>query len=165
MRFWHRLDSENKKSRSSYHDWQEFEIGLTPALSRCHPLTVLGRLYKSVIVLALAGSIGLHWALLQSVAWVDMVASYSQDSTLSNALSKTFDGKHPCKLCQAVRAGRRSEKRQDAQNVETQSKFFLGLTPAVLYPPLVFSLRLPPSVSALSRTETPPTPPPRDCII
>jgi hypothetical protein len=36
------------------------------------------RLLKLPVVLALMVSIGLHWALLQSVAWVGMVVRYSR---------------------------------------------------------------------------------------
>jgi hypothetical protein len=57
---------------------------------------VLTRLSKLVLALALAGSIGLHWAFLQAVAWTGMVASYACILPISEALQKTFDGKHPC---------------------------------------------------------------------
>ncbi len=39
----------------------------------------------------------------QKHRWVGMAISYSQDSSsFSEALAKTFDGKHPCKLCKFV---------------------------------------------------------------
>jgi len=57
---------------------------------------VLTRLSKLVLALALASSIGLHWAFLQAVAWMGMVASYARVLPISEALQKTFDGKHPC---------------------------------------------------------------------
>ena len=31
------------------------------------------------------------------------------------ALSKTFDGKHPCKLCKLVKEGKKSESKSEAQ--------------------------------------------------
>ena len=77
------------------------------------PCLVLQRLTKAVMVLALAGSIGLHWELFQSVAWLRMVLNYSQDATLSEALAKTFDGKHPCSLCKEIAKGKQSEKASD----------------------------------------------------
>jgi len=70
---------------------------------------VLNRLQQWVVVLALVLSIGGHWAFLQSVAWVGMAVTYSKDASLSQALEKTFDGHHLCKLCKAVRAGQKAE--------------------------------------------------------
>ena len=71
------------------------------------------RLPKLAIVAALACSIGLHWGFLQSVAWVGMVVNYSQDGTVGEAFAKTFDGKHPCALCKAIAAGKKSEKKSE----------------------------------------------------
>jgi hypothetical protein len=71
---------------------------------------VFHRLPRLAIVAALACSIGLHWGFLQSVAWVGMVVSYSQDATIGEALGKTFNGKHPCPLCKAIAKGKRAAK-------------------------------------------------------
>jgi hypothetical protein len=75
---------------------------------------VLARLPKILIVLSLAGSIGLHWAFLQAVAWTGMIVSYSQNAPLTEAMAKTFDGKHPCKLCKQIATEKKSEHKQDA---------------------------------------------------
>ena len=58
------------------------------------------KLARCFVMLPLIYSIGLHWFLLESVAWVSLIVSYSQLGTLGEANSKTFDGRHPCKLCQ-----------------------------------------------------------------
>jgi hypothetical protein len=71
------------------------------------------RLQKWFVVLALVVSIGGHWAILQSVAWVGMAVSYSKSSNICQALEKTFDGKHLCKLCKLVRAGKKAESSGD----------------------------------------------------
>ncbi|MCL4180100.1 MAG: hypothetical protein KJ072_20425 [Verrucomicrobia bacterium] len=63
-------------------------------------------------VLAIASVLlasGGHWLLLQSVAWGGMLISYSTRTSISEAISRTFDGKHPCKLCRVVQAGREKE--------------------------------------------------------
>jgi hypothetical protein len=63
-------------------------------------------------VLAIASVLlasGGHWLLLQSVAWGGMLISYSTTTSISEAISRTFDGKHPCKLCKVVQAGREKE--------------------------------------------------------
>ena len=54
--------------------------------------------------------------MLQSVAWVGMVVSYTQtDNSLATAVEKTFDGQHPCDLCEVVKDGRESDREQDRQ--------------------------------------------------
>jgi len=52
---------------------------------------------------------GLHWIALQSVAWTTMVIEYSKRAPLREAVAQTFDGAHPCSLCHAVAAGKKSE--------------------------------------------------------
>lgn len=55
-------------------------------------------------------SIGMHWALLQSIAWTGMLVRYSQQGySVSAALAQTFDGKHPCKLCRVTESGRKAQ--------------------------------------------------------
>src|SRR5882672_5176823 len=76
--------------------------------------SVLWWLSRFAIVLALACSIGLHWTLCQAVAWASMMASYSRDASFSEAIVKTFDGKHPCKLCQHISKSQRAEKKTDS---------------------------------------------------
>lgn len=60
--------------------------------------------------------LGLQWSILQSAAWVGMIIRYSQDSTLSEAIIKTFDGQHPCRLCKLIEQGKRSEKANQITN-------------------------------------------------
>jgi hypothetical protein len=40
--------------------------------------------------------------LLQEVAWVKMLISYSQENGLKRGVIETFDGAHPCALCKKV---------------------------------------------------------------
>lgn len=71
----------------------------------------MGRLF---IVAALMVSIGLPWGALQSVAWIGMALTYSiEKGSVVEGLSDTFDGAHPCPLCQAVSAGQKEEKKQE----------------------------------------------------
>ena len=64
-------------------------------------------------VLVLVFSLGLHWAVLQTVAWTGMMFSYSRQASFTQAVSKTFDGKHPCCLCTAIQKSRAEEKNQE----------------------------------------------------
>jgi len=63
---------------------------------------VFVRLPKICLVVALACSVGLHWAVFQSIAWLGMLASYSQELPIAQAVARTFDGKHPCSLCKEI---------------------------------------------------------------
>lgn len=57
------------------------------------------------LVCWLVASIGLHLALLQSVAWSLMFAGFMRSGdSIPAALGKTFDGQHPCRLCVWVRS-------------------------------------------------------------
>lgn len=72
---------------------------------------LLPRLLRLGLVLLLCFSVGLHWVLLQSTAWVGMTLKYSlQSGSLSQGLEQTFDGDHPCPLCKAVQRGVQGEE-------------------------------------------------------
>jgi hypothetical protein len=82
---------------------------------------------KTVTVAVLVLSLGLHWALLQTVAWTGMLVSYSRDGSFKQAVAKTFDGKHPCPLCKVIEKGRAEEKKQEQQQSKPGVKMDLGL--------------------------------------
>ena len=128
--------------------------------AKMRPL-VRTKLAKFFIVSSLICAVGGHWAILQSVAWIGMAVSYSQDSTFKEALVKTFDGQHPCQLCKALRDGKKSESRHTLLKVETKLDFWLARGATLLYPPPPLLVLPPPSDFALVRFESPPTPPPR----
>lgn len=122
---------------------------------------MLARLPKFLLVLALAGSIGLHWAFLQSVAWVGMIATYSRSATLGEAVVKTFDGQHPCKLCKKIASGARSEKKAE-YGLELK-KFEFPYAPVSFIfrgPSLCWEVRTGNNTAALL-AHSPPVPPPR----
>jgi hypothetical protein len=119
------------------------------------------RLFQLFVVAALILTIGAHWAVLQSIAWIGMTVSYSQHSTLSDALQKTFDGKHPCKLCKVVREGKKSERKNEMLKLETKFDFSFTLGAAWLYPPKPSPQFAALHASPLARLEAPLTPPPR----
>jgi hypothetical protein len=51
--------------------------------------------------------------LVQEVAWVKMLVSYTQERGLKRGVIETFDGKHPCKLCKKAAEIRQQEQPQD----------------------------------------------------
>jgi len=81
------------------------------------------RIGKICLVLTLTTILGAHWALLQTVAWTTMLADNLQSSSFHDAVTKTFDGQHPCCLCKAIAAGKQSEKKTEF-NLQTQKLEF-----------------------------------------
>ncbi len=65
---------------------------------RC-PLCVL----RLAMVLMACVSIGLTWSVVQGFAWARMLVSYAGETSLLQAVEMTFNGEHPCELCQLAR--------------------------------------------------------------
>ena len=125
---------------------------------------VLLRLAKFILVLALACSIGLHWVFFQSLAWSSMLAENLRLGSLAQAVTRTFDGQHPCRLCKAIADGKKSEKKSEGAPCFKTLEFPPATKEFVLTVPARFGL---PSHAGISRrilSETPPTPPPRNAI-
>jgi hypothetical protein len=108
-------------------------------------------------------SLGLHWALLQTVAWTGMILRYSQHSSLKAAVVMTFDGKHPCPICRAVQTGRAQDKGNEQQRTRTTVKLdFAVVWQAAEFKLFSESERIPSTKRcALARREAPPKPHPR----
>lgn len=54
--------------------------------------------------------------LVQEVAWAKMLFSYTQERGLARGVMETFDGRHPCKMCDAAEELRQSEGKGDPRN-------------------------------------------------
>jgi hypothetical protein len=121
---------------------------------------VLVRLARLLLVFTLMLSLGLHWTVLQSVAWLGMTVSFSRTGSLTEALLKTFDGKHPCELCIFVRASKAAEKKHDTCQPVKESDYAIFSHRLTLLPPLPepATWSTPPLSGELR--ESPPTPPP-----
>jgi hypothetical protein len=114
------------------------------------------------VAVLLIFSIGGHWALLQSVAWVSMVLDFSKEAPLEVAVSKTFDGKHPCHICTFVKKGKESEQKRDMVKVKAKLDFWVPTREIVLPLPAVESdLLFASKFSLRSWLDGPPSPPPR----
>jgi hypothetical protein len=122
---------------------------------------VFCRIGQFLVVCALVVSIGGHWAVLQSVAWMGMTVNFVQTDPLPEALRKTFDGQHPCGLCKVVAKGKQSEKKKDTQKPDTKLDFFLMGKKVILAEPPPFVHCSAEPDSARFRSDSPPTPPPR----
>ena len=122
---------------------------------------VMSKAGKTIVLLMLTISVGFHWTLLQSIAWVGMVVNYSQSNPIKEALRKTFDGEHPCQICQIVASGKKSERKEQTQAPAKKIELFLAATPRfVLTPAKVALIAWHPGLSA-RLSDSPPKPPPR----
>jgi hypothetical protein len=125
------------------------------------PAVVFKRAAKVAVILAVALSLGLHWALLQSVAWAGMFASHAQQTTLREAFVRTFDGKNPCRICKLVREGQQSEKAKESLLPLVKIESLPCAAVLVLNPPGPLSVPSAPDQAASPRAESPPSQPPR----
>jgi len=113
------------------------------------------------MIVALLAATGAHWGALQSVAWTTMFAQNLQSTSLSQALTKTFDGKHPCPLCKVVAAGKSAEKKSAFTLEQKKLEFPPVPERLVLVAPTQFQLLPQANFSAEVLIQEPPTPPPR----
>ena len=90
-----------------------------------------------------------------------MVVTYSENAPLKEALVKTFDGKHPCCLCKAIAAAKKSEKKIEFALQMQKLEFPPSPEHFILVAPARFQLLPLANSSAESLTQEPPTPPPR----
>ena len=120
---------------------------------------------KILVIALLVLTTGAHWAALQTVAWTKMLASNLRHDSLAEAVSKTFDGEHPCCLCKAIAAAKKSEKKSEDASPVLKMEF----------PPVAGNWNLIPlarsertsrkSFVAELLSSPPPLPPPRVCFV
>jgi hypothetical protein len=123
----------------------------------------------SLLCLAMFSIAGGHWALLQTVAWAQMLGGeYSRGAALTTAVEKTFSGNHPCALCLKVQEGRANEDKAPAKIAWTKkAESFISPVYAQAPSRLVrdFSYPLESDVQFGSRQDAPPRPVPRSAVI
>lgn len=119
------------------------------------------RLGHALLILALLGATGGHWAFLQSVAWTKMVVDQSRTAPLTIALAKTFSGRNPCQLCKRIETGKQSEQKRDLPLTVAKLEFFYAPVLVKFFPPQSFDLVPARDMHGSSRGDSPPVPPPR----
>jgi hypothetical protein len=127
-------------------------------------ITVFARLAKMAMIVTLVATTGAHWALLQSVAWTTMLAENLSCGSVSQAVSRTFDGKHPCPLCKAIATGKKSEKKKDSTLQLQKFEFPLANENPALVAPSQFEAPPPAIAFPKVHIRRPPVPPPRGLI-
>jgi len=116
-------------------------------------------------MIAVLAASGAHWGVLQSIAWTKMLAANLSAGSFTEAVQKTFDGKHPCCLCKAIAAGKKSEQKKEFTVPLQKFEFPPVGENLVLVVPVKFH-RLPlTDTIADSLKQQPPTPPPRGCFV
>jgi hypothetical protein len=126
---------------------------------------VLVRLTKAFVIIALVVTTGLHWAALQTVAWATMLAENLQSSSVHDAMTKTFDGQHPCCLCKAIAAAKKSEQKTEFLLQSQKLEFPPAPESLILVAPARFHLLPQADTFAESLTHPPLTPPPRAAFV
>ena len=136
--------------------------------SRRSLLAVFRKLGLVCAALAFFSIAGGHWAVLQSVAWVEMLHSYSQRSgSVAVAVEQTFDGQHPCELCQQIQAGKAKEHKESPtapatkDDAKVKAMVANSVLPSLARTAAAISFPRAAFAPGSSRAEPPPTPPPR----
>jgi hypothetical protein len=115
-----------------------------------------------VVLVAFTFSSGAQWPVLQCVAWANMIREYSEMVPLGQAVKMTFSGQYPCDLCKAITEKKQEENAKFVSSLKHEKKMVtLGLevkTVSITITPQVF---VTPSPLFRTRSDSPPTPPPR----
>jgi hypothetical protein len=90
-----------------------------------------------------------------------MLADNLSTCSFIEAVQKTFDGKHPCCLCKAIAAGKKSEQKKEFTVQLQKFEFPLVKENLALIGPSDYQLVLQADTFADSLPQKPPTPPPR----
>jgi hypothetical protein len=72
-------------------------------------VSILRKLLAIALVLLMQGPA----MMVQEVAWVKMLVSYTQERGLKRGVIETFDGNHPCDLCKKAAEIRQQEQPDD----------------------------------------------------
>jgi hypothetical protein len=145
---------------SAQSGWLPLQMLATETCELYRP-NVLARAAKFLVLFLLIFTIGGQWAVLQSFAWMGMLIDYSRYASVSEAIVKTFDGQHPCNLCKAIDAGKKSETKSELSLKLPKLEFPPHEAFCAWLAPVVFS-PFPPFQNAPSAARAEPqTPPPR----
>ena len=84
-----------------------------------------------LLTTALVFALKLHLPVLQVVAWSGMVVKYAQAVPLAEAIEMTFDGDHPCPLCNVIRKAQTADHQEmTAPAVPERIQLFVEVLPS-----------------------------------
>lgn len=117
------------------------------------------------LILALLGATGGHWAVLQTIAWADMLATNLQTESVGTAITKTFDGAHPCPMCKQISTGKQEEKKSTLP-LQLKKLDFITERPALVFAaPQDFIVAPVSLVKFDGLVHRPSVPPPRSAVV
>lgn len=92
--------------------------------------------FRIGLVLLACLSLGLHRGVVQGIAWTQMLVNYAGENSLLVAVEMTFDGQHPCPLCEVVKDDREAEHKQTPDSSQAGKKLHAVLAsfPALIPP-------------------------------
>ncbi len=102
---------------------------------------------------------------LQTTAWTGMLLSRSVSASVEEAIAFTFDGQHPCRMCEVISNGKQTEERsqKELELLKKGGDFkflefcILSLPPRATGTPVLWPEFI---VAGDQRKDAPPTPPP-----
>jgi len=116
------------------------------------------------LIVALFAATGGHWALLQTVAWTNMLAENLRTESFTDAVARTFDGKHPCSMCKAISQGKKSEKKTEFPLLAKKLEFVCERGALIFSAPSGYWLVAETRSVSQPVFHRPPVPPPRDSL-
>ena len=143
-------------------------------MAEFQPATINGsmqirhRIMTMAMALALFVAIGGPLAVLQGVAWVNMVHDFSKNGSLTQAVEKTFDGQHPCPLCKRIATQRASEEKVPVtMKIDKKAEVFIATSGSDLPLPVVDPMIYGPPLFVVmpERFVAPPVPVPIRCAL
>jgi len=124
-------------------------------------LRFAGHMAAAVAMFLLAGG---HWGTLQAVAWAGMLWNYTQaEGSLLSGVEKTFDGEHPCTMCDSIKTAKAKEKTEPVIVVSAKKIEAFPAPLCAALPPRdcrEFVFHVCPGVNPGLRAEAPPAPVP-----
>jgi hypothetical protein len=117
-----------------------------------------------LMIVAVLSATGTHWLALQSVAWSTMLAENLQTASWQRAVQRTFDGRHPCCLCKEIAKDKQSEKKSDVQVELKKLDYSYSSFEFVFCRPSHFYEVRAANDAAISLTQPPSLPPPKELL-
>lgn len=124
----------------------------------------LGQILSLVALFAICGG---HWAILQTVAWTQMLRDYSKESGLVIGIQQTFSGERPCTMCKTITNERQKESQLPASvNLAKKFEILMAVGLVFLTKPVGRKFAYPAPQSSIFSllTFAPPSPVPRSAI-
>jgi len=104
-----------------------------------------------MVALGLFFLAGGHWGVLQTMAWAGMLVTYTQaDGSLLSGVRKTFDGEHPCSMCDSIKEARQKERQVPAVPTVKKIEVFAAPLRCALPQRLCLNFAYPPMTHEMS---------------